>query len=128
MKDLQYVTLEEVLEEVDSLKPNSFTRQEKVWWLSTFDGRIFTEILATHQDAPEGFQPYDPDRGSQMLLVPQPYGRELYMAYLENTMDHFNGDTARFNNSLDRLASLYNSFFRWYHSQHQPLGGKRKYW
>lgn len=122
------VTLEQVLEAVDSLRPNSYSREEKVRWLTSFDGQIFGEILGVHEDPPAAFTAYDPQEGSRELLVPDPYGTELYVAFLENTMDHYNGDTARYNNSLDRLAALYNSYFRWYHSHHRPIGGKRKFW
>ena len=128
MQTLEPVTLGQALEAIDSLIPNSYSREEKTRWLSSFDGQIFGEILTIHEGAPEGFTAYDPDEGSRSLLVPAPYGMELYMAFLENTMDHYNGDTARYNNSLDRLAALYNSYFRWYHSHHRPIGGKRKFW
>ncbi len=128
MMDFAFVTLEEVLEGIDSLKPNSFSREEKVGWLSALDGQIFREIIAVHEGAVAPSLPYDPNRGNCRLLVSEPYGRELYLAFLENTMDHYNGDTLRFNNSLERFAALYNNFFRRYHSDHLPLGGKRKFW
>lgn len=123
-----YLTLEEALERIDSLKPNSFSRGEKIAWLSALDGQIWQELIAAHEGAGEPPEPYGLTDGSRMLLVPQPYGGELYMAHLENRMDHYNGDTVRYNNSLARLEGLYKDFSRWYHRNHRPLSGKRRFW
>ncbi len=124
----EYMTLEEVLEAIDSLKPNSYGRGEKVAWLSSLDGQLYRELVPIHEGQCEAFSPYGLGDGGRKLFVPEPYGRELYLAYLENRMDHYNGDTVRYNNSLDRLALLYRDFSRWYNRTHRPLGGKRKYW
>ena len=128
LENRKEITLDQVIQKADGLVPNSFSREDKVGWLSAFDGQICREILSVHEGWDEAFRPYDPREGSRSLLVPEPYGMELYVAFLENTMDHYNGDTARYNNSLDRLAGLYNSFFRAYHRDHLPLGRKRKFW
>lgn len=126
------ITVDEILKAIDSLKPNSFTREEKLSWLTTFDGRICRELLDHYEKRAEesgDMAPtYDPEEGSKLLLVPQPYGRELYLCFLENIMDHYNGDTARYNNSVERLAEVYRSFARKYHRTHRPLGQKRKFW
>lgn len=127
MQECKYVTLGEVLEAIDGLIPNSFSREEKTRWLSIFDGQIREEIIGTHEGAAD-FLPYTPEDGSREMLVPEPYGMEVYLTFLENTMDHYNGDTARHNNSLDRLSGVYNSFSRWYNRHHQPLGQQRKFW
>ena len=121
------LTVEEILQAVDDLKPNSFSREDKVAWLRAFDGQIRRELVATHrggEDLPS------PEQGQEdrFLLVPEPYGRDLYLTYLENRMDHYNGDTGRYNNSLDQLSGAYTAFARWYHRTHLPLGGSRKFW
>jgi len=121
-------TLDEILEAIDSLKPNSYGRGEKVAWLSSLDGQLYKELVPVHEGPCEAFSPYGIAEGTRELFVPEPYGRELYLAYLENRMDHYNGDTVRYNNSLDRVAVLYRDFIRWYNRTHRPLRGKRKFW
>ncbi len=125
---MDYVTLEEVLEGIDSLKPNSFCRGEKVAWLSSLDGQLYRELTPVHEGLCEAFSPYGIGDGARKMFVPEPYGRELYLAWLESRMDHYNGDTVRYNNSLDRVAVLYRDFCRWYNRTYRPLGGKRKFW
>ena len=146
-----FKTFGAVVEKMDHLIPNSFAREDKLRWLWVFDGKIRREIMETHEAGDEragqGTAPCLDEAGDeragqgtvpclegadsvygQSLVVPEPYGMELYLAFLENTMDHYNGDTVRYNNSLDRLATLYREFFRRYNREHLPLGDKRKFW
>ena len=127
MQDYQYVTVNQVLEAIDSLIPNSYSREEKTRWLTTFDGQVREEIMGVREDE-QPFLPYSPEDGNRELLIPQPYGMDVYLAFLENTMDHYNGDTARHNNSLDQLYGVYTSFSRWYNRHHCPTDRKRKFW
>ena len=123
-----YKTLGAVVQGIDHLIPNSYPAEEKIRWLSSFDGRIYEEIFLPHDGAPRSFLPYEMGDLGRSMLVPEPYGMELYLAYLENTMDHYNGDTARYNNSLDRLANSYREFAGWYHRNHRPIGKTRRFW
>ena len=125
---MEHVTLEEVLEGIDSLMPNSFCRGEKIAWLSALDGQLYTELILAHEAPCEAFSPYGMGDGARQMLVPEPYGRELYLAWLESRMHHYNGDTVRHNNALDRLSVLFRDYARWYHRTHRPLGGRRKFW
>ena len=45
------MTIIEAINRIDNLKPNSYTQQDKVQWLSILDGIIKTEIIDTHQGA-----------------------------------------------------------------------------
>ena len=122
------VTVNEVLQRIDSLKPNAYSRREKLQWLSTLDGLLWREVMAVHEGAGQPFGPYGEGDGQRQLLVSEPYGLPLYLSYLENRMDHYNGDTARYNNSLLQFRTAYMEFFRWYNRNHRPLGQLRKFW
>ncbi len=125
---MEYLTVEEVLEATDSLKPNSFCRGEKIAWLSSLDGQLYNELVPTHKGLWEAFSPYGIGDGARRLFVPQPYGRELYLAWLESRMDHYNGDTVRYNNAMDRFALAYRDFTRWFNRTYSPVDHRRKYW
>lgn len=45
------MTINEVIQAVDSLKPNSYSELEKIQWLSELDGTIKAEIIDTHEGA-----------------------------------------------------------------------------
>ena len=67
------MTLQEILAACDRMKPNACPEQEKRRWLSELDGRIYRELLACHEGAPETFSGYDMQTaGGTELLVPEP--------------------------------------------------------
>ena len=43
------MTIIEAINKIDSLKPNTYTQNEKIKWLSALDALIYKEIIAPHQ-------------------------------------------------------------------------------
>lgn len=122
------MTIREIINRIDVLKPNRHTQSEKVMWLSNLDGVIKTEIIDTHEGA-EGivFNGYDDNTDLDTeLLVPAPYD-VIYLHYLEMQMDYTNGEFVRYNNSKGLYNSAYSTFQRYYNRTHMPLGKKFKY-
>lgn len=120
----------EAINAIDALKPNGYTQAEKIRWLSALDGILYQEIILPHERA-EGrsFSGYDEDTPPETaLLAQEPYGRELYLSYLEAQIDYYNGETARYNNSMTMYQAAYTAYARWYNRTHLPLSQKRKYW
>lgn len=120
----------EAINMIDALKPNGYTQAEKIRWLSALDGTIKKEILDLHEGAENiSFSGYDEDTAPETpLLAEEPYDRELYLKYLEMQIDYYNGETARYNNSLTMYQAAYTAFARWYNRTYSPLSQKRKFW
>ena len=120
----------EAINAIDALKPNGYTQAEKLRWLSTLDGMLQTELIAVHEGAEaRPFSGYDEDTPPETeLLAQEPYGRELYLKYLESQIDCYNGETARYNNSMTMYQAAYTAYARWYNRTHLPLSQKRKFW
>ena len=43
------MTIIEAINRVDSVKPNTYSQQDKVHWLSNLDGVVKREIIDTHE-------------------------------------------------------------------------------
>ena len=52
------MTIDEAIIRADRLRPNPYTREEKIGWLSALDGMIVEEVLKIHQGALENFSGY----------------------------------------------------------------------
>jgi len=123
------MTLNDAISRLDELKPNSFSRGQKIYWLSALDGAVKKEIIDTHEGG-EGicFAPYEERAGENPeLLIPPPYD-EVYLRYLEAQTDYANGEYDRFNNSNAMYAAAYTAFTRAYNRSHLPKGGSKKYY
>lgn len=122
------MTLQEVIDRADILKPNSYSQNEKIWWLSCLDGTIYEEIISTHEGGEKVvFSGYDSKTLlNTQLLVPAPYD-EIYIRYLEMQINYANGEFGKYNNSAKMYEEAYASFQRYYNRTHMPKGVKFKY-
>ena len=118
----------EAITKIDTLKPNSYTQDEKIKWLSTLDGIIKSEIIDTHEDGEDiVFNGYESDTSlDTVLLVPSPYC-DVYIRYLEAQIDYANAEYGKYNNSMAMYNSAYSSFERYYNRTHMPKGKKFKF-
>lgn len=116
------MTIREVIDRVDGLKPNQYSEEEKVKWLSTLDFKIHNEVLKTHESDEEipDFVPYTVNDMQKTLLVDAPYD-EVYIAYIKLKIDENNQETARYNNSAVLFNSYYSEFINYYQKNHKPI-------
>ena len=119
------MTVSEAIRQVDLLQPNSFSREEKLEWLTRLDGLIFQEIHGQYEGCREDFSGYDGEQ-EQTLLVQEPYAGELYLRYLQSRMDDANGDTDRLINSQRQFRAAYETYARWYNRNHRVRDRGRK--
>jgi hypothetical protein len=122
------MTLMAALHRIDSIKPNSYSQDVKIAWLSTLDGIIKTEIIDTHEGADKVvFNEYKEDTDlNTKLLVPAPYD-EIYLFWLESKIDYWNGEIGKYNNSIVMYNEAYSTFAKHYNRMHMPKGKKLKF-
>lgn len=122
------MTALEAIARLDGLKPNGFSFEQKMLWLSALDGTVKREIIDRHEGGEEiSFSPYRPEEdGGVTLLVPFPYD-EIYLRYMEAQIDYANGEYERFNNSSAMYAAAYGAFERYYNRSRMPLGTRKKF-
>lgn len=134
--------IEECINTVDSQKPNQYSTDDKVRWLSVLDAKIKSDIIDMYEqpvpvedtkivileegeEIPEeeeetgDFTGYTPEDMAKELLVPFPHD-ELYVAYLKAKIDEANGEGARYNNSASAFNSLLLDFEKHYNKTHTP--------
>ncbi len=122
------MTIIEAINRIDILKPNTYSQQEKVKWLSTLDGVIKKEIIDTHEGGEAvAFEGYtETTNVTTELLVPAPYD-DIYLRWLGAQIDYTNGEYARYNNGVQAYNDAYSAFERYYNRTHMPLGKKFKF-
>lgn len=115
------MTVKEAIAQVDKLKPNKFTMEDKVQWLSDIDGIIVRELLDTHENSPvEGeFRGYSMEDMDAELIVPSPYN-VLYRWYLESQIDLGNMEIQKYNNTKTLFNNAYTTFTDHYNRTHMP--------
>jgi hypothetical protein len=86
------------------------------------------DIIDTHEGAEiENFNGYtDGTPLTTELLVHAPHD-ELYLYWLEAQIDYWNGEMAKYNNSIEMFNAVYEAFANHYNRVHMPKGKKFKF-
>ena len=116
------MTLNEVLTEVNELKPNVYDDEMKIRWISILEGKIVDEIFKTHvlKDKIE-FIGYTIADLEKELLVPDTYA-DVYKYYVFAMMDAANQEAARYASSMALFNATYKDFASFYNRNHRPIG------
>ena len=114
------MTIIEAINQVDGIKFNTYSQEDKVRWLSSLDAKI-TAVLEGAYPAPMGVSaPYDPNTDmEQNLLLESPWD-EMYIRWMEAMIDYNNGETDSYNRSITLFNNLYQNFCDWYIRRNMP--------
>lgn len=119
------MTIQEAINRVDLFKPNGFSTEQKVAWLSDLDGMVYKELVCTHERAPGmedlTFDGYDASTSmATELLVPAPYS-DVYQHYLSSMIDLGNGELVKYNNDKALYNNAYQTYSDYYTRTLMPL-------
>lgn len=118
----------EAINQIDSLKHNTYTQRDKIMWLSRLDIMVKRLIIDTHEGWDEvTFTGYtDTTDPETELLVPAPFD-EVYLRWLEAQIDYANGEYGKYNNSILMYQTAYDGYANYYNRNHMPKGNKIRY-
>ena len=115
--------IDEIISRVDSLEPNQYDKETKLSWISQLDGKIFAEIILTHDDT--GRMMYLPyESGDEEPIAGPPYGEDMYCYYLEAMIAQHNMETSKYNQKMLAYNNAYSEFANWYNRTHRPCPAK----
>ena len=111
------MTVSQVIEAVDEVKPNAFSNEEKVRWLNEVEGKVQTEVLLL---ASEEIITYTYEKNKDAELLVQPPHDKLYPAYLEARVDYANGEYDKYQNTMQMFNAFFGEFVRWFATIYSP--------
>lgn len=121
------MTLYDALDRIDKIKPNAFTKTEKVAWISRLERMLCKEIYETHEGPVFTFNGYtDETDGQTKLSVPEPYD-EIYIHYVSAMIDFHNREIVSYNNDMVMYNQAYTQFWAWYNRTHKPISGRFRF-
>lgn len=111
------MTLNEVINMADELKPNAFSPTVKVGWLNDCEGLIQTDVFLLE---PENTLRYTYERdGNAELLAVSPYDK-LYWTYLAAMIDFGLGEYSKYQNTMQLFNTYLGEYQRWYARRYKP--------
>ena len=118
----------EAINQIDSLKHNTYSQRDKIVWLSRLDSMVKRLIIDTHEGGDDvTFTGYtDTTDPETELLVPAPFD-EMYLRWLEARIDYANGEYGKYNNAILVYQTAYDAYANYYNRNHMPKGKSIKY-
>lgn len=111
------MTLREVIERVDEIKPNAFSEDTKTMWVNECEGMVQTEVLLF---ASEDIVVYNYAEHKDAELLVKPPHDKLYWAYLSAMIDFANGEYNKYQNAMQLFNAHFNEFMGWYARTYRP--------
>ncbi len=105
------MTIAEVLQTADALRPNELAQSIKLRWLSELEGRILTEIAGREPEKIPVFGENTPQ--ILRLFAPAPYDR-VYWIYLMKMIDYAAKDATAYQMSAAAFNEAYGDFAKWF--------------
>lgn len=116
------MTIAQVTGKLTALKPHAYSAAEVVDWLSKIEGRVYAEIIQTHENPDlivfAGYTTSTVD--TTELIAPTPYD-ELYLYYLMMQVDLHNMELVKYNNSVAVFAKAWNAFAAFWNREFMPV-------
>lgn len=111
----------EIIEHVDMVEPNQYDAKLKIAWLFDFDLKFHEQVVSTHSE-PECGEDWEPPRElNDVLLIPEPYARDVYTPYLRMKIAAANMEDTRYNQHAILFNAAYAEYVRTYSRTHMHL-------
>ena len=114
-------TFKEIITRVDEIKPNAFSENLKLSWLTSLNGKIAADVflmdIAEIRELPHGTEAIDCEP-----LVGFPH-EEVYDEYLAAKIDAANGEANEYQNRMQIYDAYYINFVSWFKSTYDPVQG-----
>ena len=116
--------LQDVLVQLDHIKPNQYDDAALVRWISNLDGYLYHEVVCWHEGDANGASapalPYSAETDMETeLLVPAPYD-DIYVKYLCTQIDFHNAEWTRYNNSMILYNTALSAYADWLNRGNMP--------
>lgn len=116
------MTIQAMIDRVDTLKPNMYPYHQKVAWLSDLDGKVWQEIVQEHEWMPTGisYAGYDQETEPDVeLLVPDAYA-DVYEHYLMAMMDNANRETSEYMKHMMMFNASWQTLIDYWNRKYMP--------
>lgn len=116
------MTIQKAIDTADRLRPNQYSIQEKVEWLSALDKKVYNEVMKISVGMEEGeFAGYDEGTELDMELLINDIYADAYVDFLISQYDYYNREMGMYNNSATIFNTKYQAYCSWYRRNNMPI-------
>ena len=114
------MTIRELIDEIKEIKPNMYSDQQLMRWISQLDGKIAQEVmLQAPLEVRDKYNYKYPDDLEREPMVPFPHD-DIYRYWLTTQIDYTDGEYLKYNGNLTMFEFAYNEFTNWFLNTYDP--------
>lgn len=122
------MTIIEAITQIDSLKHNTYSQENKVQWLSRLDSMVKRLVIDTHEGSDDViFTGYGDNTDLHTELLVQAPFDEIYLRWLEAQIDYTNGEYGKYNNAIMMFNTSWKEYQDYYNRNHMPKGSRIRF-
>ncbi len=111
------MTLDQVIQMADSLKPNAFSTGAKTEWVNECEGMVQTQVMLLAIEEVITYD-YASDKDKELLVI-APHSK-IYWAYVCAMIDFANGEYDKYANSMQMFNAFFGEYMRWFAKVYRP--------
>lgn len=125
----------EIIGRVDNLRPNQVEDSIKREWLSNLELMLINEVIITHEVPvwvsdhdvykkyleTEGRKQLFDDSQDGEMIIPEPYGKDVYYWWLVAQIDLIEGNTERYATDYQMYNNACLTYKDWYNRTYMPV-------
>lgn len=116
----------EAISQINSLKPNTYSDKQKIYWLSQLEAMVKVQVIDTHEGGEripfDGFTEYTDTR--TQLFMPAPFDM-AYLYWLEAQIHYANEDIDMYNSAIMMFNTAFREYKDHYTKTHATKGTGR---
>lgn len=116
------VTIKEIIERVDEVKPNAYSEKAKLRWIAELEGLLAADVFLMSPEEIQQVQYSHPEDLNTKVLVDFPHD-SIYDYWLMAKIDFMNGEYEKYENTMQIYNAAYQNFVRWFASSYEPAQG-----
>lgn len=89
------MSIEQVIERLDSIRRNNFSKEQKTAWIAELEQRLRAELWQRYFEVEDRSLRYPEDKDAQ-IYIETPF-HKLYLLYLLAQMDFYKGNLSGYN-------------------------------
>ena len=116
----------EAIANINSLKPNTYSDKQKIYWLSQLEAMVKVQVIDTHEGGDRiPFDGFTEDTDTQtQLFMPAPFDM-AYIYWLEAQIHYANEDIDMYNSAIMMFNASFSEYKADYKRNHATKGTGR---
>lgn len=116
----------EAINQINSLKPNTYSDKQKIYWLSQLESMVKRLVIDTHEGGESiPFNGFDENTDTEtVLFMPEPFSM-AYVYWLEAQIHYANEDIDMYNSAIMMFNTSFSEYKADYKRNHVSKGTGR---